>query len=85
MQTLLTKQNVGAVMLAGAISDERLQLEVLSALGNAAEKLLAGNSSGSSNVGCWSGAVRGTFPTTVSYELHNGHSVSQVEHCPSYD
>ena len=54
MQTLLTKQNVGAVMLAGAISDERLQLEVLSALGNAAEKLLAGNSSGSSNVGCWS-------------------------------
>ena len=56
MQTLLTKQNVGAVMLAGAISDERLQLEVLSALGNAAEKLLAGNSSGSSNVGCWSGA-----------------------------
>ena len=55
MQTLLTKQNVGAVMLAGAISDERLQLEVLSALGNAAEKLLADNSSGSSNVGCWSG------------------------------
>ena len=57
MQTLLTKQNVGAVMLAGAISDERLQLEVLSALGNAAEKLLAGNSSGSSNVGCWSGVT----------------------------
>ncbi len=57
MQTLLTKQNVGAVMLAGAISDERLQLEVLSALGNAAEKLLAGNSSGSSNVGCWSGVA----------------------------
>lgn len=44
----LMAQNVGAVMLARAISDELLQLEVLSALRNAGEKLLADSSSGSS-------------------------------------
>jgi TetR/AcrR family transcriptional regulator, transcriptional repressor for nem operon len=37
----LMAQNVGAVMLARAIPDEKLQLEVLSALRNAGQKLLA--------------------------------------------
>lgn len=39
----LMAQNVGAVMLARAVKDEKLQREVLSALQKAGEKLLAGN------------------------------------------
>lgn len=39
----LMAQNVGAVMLARAIPDEKLQREVLSALRNAGQKLLSDN------------------------------------------
>ena len=39
----LMAQNVGAVMLASAIKDEKLQREILSALQKAGEKLLASN------------------------------------------
>ena len=46
----LMAQNVGAVMLARAIPDEKLQLEVLSALRKAGEKMLAGRANSSSNL-----------------------------------
>ncbi len=42
----LLAQNVGAVMLARALPDEKLQREVLSALRQAGEKLLSSSSSG---------------------------------------
>jgi AcrR family transcriptional regulator len=45
----LMAQNVGAVMLARAIPDEKLQLEVLSALRKAGEKMLADRANSSSN------------------------------------
>ena len=45
----LMAQNVGAVMLARAIPDEKLQLEVLSALRKAGEKMLADKANSSSN------------------------------------
>lgn len=44
----LMAQNVGAVMLARALSDETLQQELLSALRKAGERLLAGGPGGSS-------------------------------------
>lgn len=47
----LMAQNVGAVMLARAIKDEKLQREVLSALQKAGEKLLAGNPNRSTDSG----------------------------------
>jgi TetR/AcrR family transcriptional repressor of nem operon len=46
----LMAQNVGAVMLARAIPDEKLQLEVLSALRKAGEKMLADRANSSSNL-----------------------------------
>jgi AcrR family transcriptional regulator len=45
----LMAQNVGAVMLARAIPDEKLQIEVLSALRKAGEKMLADRANSSSN------------------------------------
>jgi AcrR family transcriptional regulator len=47
----LMAQNVGAVMLARAIPDEKLQREILSALRQAGEKLLADSSSRSISSG----------------------------------
>jgi hypothetical protein len=44
-------QNVGAVMLARAIPDEKLQREILSALRQAGEKVLADSSSRSISSG----------------------------------
>lgn len=47
----LMAQNVGAVMLARAIPDEKLQREILSALRKAGEKLLDDSPTGSSGSG----------------------------------
>jgi hypothetical protein len=47
----LMAQNVGAVMLARAVPDEKLQREILAALRQAGEKLLADSTCRSDNSG----------------------------------